>query len=522
MPVFVRRLWTLLRREPLVHFVLLGALLFAAARCASRPERETIVIDRPTLDALVRQQGEILGRPPSDQERALLVQGMVDDAVLLREAYKRGLEQDAVVERHLVQKMRFILGEEVAEPSEAELRAYFEAEGERYRSPPTVTLDHVFYADPDAVPDGLLEQAARRGGFPRPGRPPVHARPEARPLQRRRSGRPARRRSRAPRLRAAAGQLAGAVPLRRRRAFRPRRGPASGARARVRGGGRLAAPGLAPRPAAADDRRAAGGAARALSDRGRSGEASRERGRLRLGWTIVLLALGLAPGLVAPAAAHDIGVARATLEEQAAGRYALEVELGSGAGRVVRRPAPAGALRRRAGGRRRAPGRGAPALRLPLPGRPLEAGDVLHLPWQRQGAMVAARWLDGASARQFFTRGGAGIEVPLAALRAGSGSVADAARRYLALGVEHILLGIDHLLFVLGLLLIVRGPWMLIKTVTAFTLAHSLTLALATLGLVEVPAGRSMPRSRSASSSSAAEILRARQGRIGLTTRSPG
>ena len=54
-----------------------------------------------------------------------------------------------------------------------------------------------------------------------------------------------------------------------------------------------------------------------------------------------------------------------------------------------------------------------------------------------------------------------------------------------ALGVEHILLGIDHLLFVLGLLLIVRGPWMLIKTITAFTLAHSLTLALATLGLVD-------------------------------------
>ena len=39
--------------------------------------------------------------------------------------------------------------------------------------------------------------------------------------------------------------------------------------------------------------------------------------RVRLGWTIVLLALGLAPGLVAPAAAHDVGIARATLEEQA-------------------------------------------------------------------------------------------------------------------------------------------------------------------------------------------------------------
>ncbi len=50
---------------------------------------------------------------------------------------------------------------------------------------------------------------------------------------------------------------------------------------------------------------------------------------------------------------------------------------------------------------------------------------------------------------------------------------------YLVLGVEHILGGIDHLLFVLGLLLIVRGRRLLLKTITAFTIAHSLTLALA-------------------------------------------
>jgi hypothetical protein len=59
---------------------------------------------------------------------------------------------------------------------------------------------------------------------------------------------------------------------------------------------------------------------------------------------------------------------------------------------------------------------------------------------------------------------------------------------YLYLGIEHILLGIDHLLFVLGLLLIVRDRWMLVKTVTAFTLAHSITLAVATFGVAQVAA----------------------------------
>jgi hydrogenase/urease accessory protein HupE len=60
-------------------------------------------------------------------------------------------------------------------------------------------------------------------------------------------------------------------------------------------------------------------------------------------------------------------------------------------------------------------------------------------------------------------------------------------RTYLLLGVEHILTGLDHLLFVSGLLLLVRGIGRLVKTVTAFTVAHSVTLTLATLGVVHVP-----------------------------------
>jgi hydrogenase/urease accessory protein HupE len=60
-------------------------------------------------------------------------------------------------------------------------------------------------------------------------------------------------------------------------------------------------------------------------------------------------------------------------------------------------------------------------------------------------------------------------------------------RTYLVLGIEHILTGIDHLLFVLALLIITRGGWKLVKTVTAFTVSHSITLSAATLGFVHVP-----------------------------------
>ena len=66
----------------------------------------------------------------------------------------------------------------------------------------------------------------------------------------------------------------------------------------------------------------------------------------------------------------------------------------------------------------------------------------------------------------------------------GAFSVAGA---FLVHGIEHILGGFDHLMFVFGLMLLVRNGWMLLKTITAFTLAHSITLVLAALGAVHLP-----------------------------------
>ena len=95
------------------------------------------------------------------------------------------------------------------------------------------------------------------------------------------------------------------------------------------------------------------------------------------------------------------------------------------------------------------------------------------------------------------------------------------ARTYLVLGVEHILGGIDHLLFVLALLILVKGSRRLIATVTAFTLAHSLTLAGATLGWLHVP-GRPVEATIALSIVFvAAEIVHSRNGWPGLTEKFP-
>jgi hydrogenase/urease accessory protein HupE len=100
-------------------------------------------------------------------------------------------------------------------------------------------------------------------------------------------------------------------------------------------------------------------------------------------------------------------------------------------------------------------------------------------------------------------------------------SALEVSKTYFVLGVEHILLGIDHLLFVLGLLFLVGNWKQLVGTVTAFTVAHSITLAAATLGWVHAPQAPIEAAIALSVMFVAAEILHRAQGRGGLAARAP-
>jgi hydrogenase/urease accessory protein HupE len=95
------------------------------------------------------------------------------------------------------------------------------------------------------------------------------------------------------------------------------------------------------------------------------------------------------------------------------------------------------------------------------------------------------------------------------------------AKEYITLGFHHIIFGVDHLLFVLGLLLIVHGRMMLFKTITSFTVAHSITLGIATLGYASAP----LPPLNAAIALSilflGPEIVRSWRGETSLTIRYP-
>jgi hypothetical protein len=106
---------------------------------------------------------------------------------------------------------------------------------------------------------------------------------------------------------------------------------------------------------------------------------------------------------------------------------------------------------------------------------------VSGLPQTQTDVLLRVDYLDGSSSNQRLTPDAPSALIPERP------STFEVVRTYLVLGVEHILLGIDHLLFVLALLLLVNGVGRLVATVTAFTVAHSITLGAATLGFVHVP-----------------------------------
>ena len=143
--------------------------------------------------------------------------------------------------------------------------------------------------------------------------------------------------------------------------------------------------------------------------------------------------------------------------------------------------------------------------RIQFPGLELTITDVL----------VRVALLDGRSWTTVARPTQPWIEI------ASARTTAATALTFLTQGIEHILLGVDHLLFVFGLLLLVQATWMLVETITAFTLAHSITLAVATLGYAHVPA----PPLNAVIALSilflAPEILRASRGGTSFTIRHP-
>jgi hypothetical protein len=152
----------MLRKDPLVHFLVLGALLFAGlswfGRQAESPEQ--IVISADEVAELARTAELLQGRPPTEDELARLVRNAVREEVYYRRALALELDvDDDEVKRRLVEKMQY-LSENTAdpEPPDADLSAYFAANAEQFRIPPLVSFDQLFFS-PRMRGDTVLNEA---------------------------------------------------------------------------------------------------------------------------------------------------------------------------------------------------------------------------------------------------------------------------------------------------------------------------------------------------------------------------
>jgi hypothetical protein len=142
-----------LLREPLLHFVVAGAVLFGGYELFNRGE-----MDPPASDPVLIGEGDIRWlkdifanqwqRPPTEDELRGLVAGFLKEELFAREAQALGLDQnDTIVRRRLAQKLEFLIGDtsRIVEPTETELRRFYDANAERFRAEARVSFTQLFF-----------------------------------------------------------------------------------------------------------------------------------------------------------------------------------------------------------------------------------------------------------------------------------------------------------------------------------------------------------------------------------------
>jgi len=139
-----------LLREPLVHFLLIGVILFLIYGLVNTtPTQNEIIIDDGLINEIVAKWELQRNRQPTLEELTGLVNEFVEQEVLYREALEMNLDHnDEIVKRRLAQKMEFISDglAESLQPSEEMLKKYFEDNKDKYSRDPVYTISHVYFS----------------------------------------------------------------------------------------------------------------------------------------------------------------------------------------------------------------------------------------------------------------------------------------------------------------------------------------------------------------------------------------
>ena len=157
-PTSATPLFRRILREPTSHFVLLAAVLFGANAVLESWRGNVITIDRVQIDVRIAELEAIRGAPLSPEERQIVEDAYIDEQVLVREALDMGLEADRRIDDILVQKMLHVLSGDVIQPTEDELREFYEANRASYTPEPTLTVEEVVIAGDSPAAGDLVER----------------------------------------------------------------------------------------------------------------------------------------------------------------------------------------------------------------------------------------------------------------------------------------------------------------------------------------------------------------------------
>ena len=163
--------WT---REPLVHFLALGAIIYIVLTWGATPvdpASRVISVGEEEQAQIALGFERVMGRAPTDAELDAAIENYVRDEVLYREAIRLGLDQgDAVVRQRMVAKMDMsaTAAAETADPSEEVLRAWYEENAEAYAGERLMTFEQAFFPSRDAA-DAALDGEVRGAAISLPG-----------------------------------------------------------------------------------------------------------------------------------------------------------------------------------------------------------------------------------------------------------------------------------------------------------------------------------------------------------------
>ncbi len=506
-----------LLQEPLLHFLILGALLFglySLLQGGALKAADEIVVSRGQVQSLEAQFQRTRQRAPTSEELQGLVDSWVREEIFYREGLAMGLDRDdPIVRRRVAQKLEFIAdGTAPTPPTAAELQAWLDAHPDKYQIEPRYTLRQIYFdvarhgekldADVAAV-RRALDAGKAPAGDPTL-LPQALDKAEASEVKRV-FGKEFADALKALPVGIWQGPLRSGfgVHLVKLSAIEAgRRATLDEARAEVERD--LLHARSAQSKAAHYEKLRARYTVRIDSDR---------NGGALKGLVALLLAC-----LACAAQADVFRPAYLELREAGQDRYDVmwKVPAQGDARLAVEVVFPPGTTK-------------------VAPPRGLFSGGAYVERWQvsRPGGLAGQTLaIDGIAGgvtdvivRVERSDGTSQVEHllpqrPQFTVKAATGT-AQIAWSYLVLGVEHILGGVDHLLFVLALLLIVRGGRRIVATITAFTLAHSLTLVAATLGWVHVPGPPVEAMIALSIVFVAAEVVHGLRGRPGLTARAP-